>query len=53
VARNAQRGAADSRATDDPGIETTGAVRTFIGGSVPTYYREDAEEEAPIGDAPK
>jgi hypothetical protein len=33
--------------------KVTGAVRTFIGGSVPDYYRENAEEETPIGDAPE
>ena len=32
--------------------KATGEVRTFIGGSVPEYYRENDEEETPIGDVP-
>jgi hypothetical protein len=32
--------------------KATGEVRTFIGGSVPAYYRENDEDETPIGDVP-
>ena len=32
--------------------KATGAVRTFIGASVPDYYRENNEEELAIGDVP-
>jgi hypothetical protein len=32
--------------------KATGAVSTFIGATVPDYYRENPEEETPIGDAP-
>jgi hypothetical protein len=33
--------------------KASGTVRTFIGASVPTYYRENPEEETPIGDLPE
>ena len=32
--------------------KATGEVRTFIGGSVPHYYRDNDEEETPIGKVP-
>jgi hypothetical protein len=33
--------------------KATAAVRTFIGATVPDYYRESREELTPIADAPE